>query len=64
MTSATVHIAATEMPIATALRQKDSGDIASLPLDYDASRLYGACKPLGSNFRPVGSRAAKGAAGN
>jgi hypothetical protein len=33
MTSATVHIAATEMPIATALRQKDFGDIAPLPLD-------------------------------
>jgi hypothetical protein len=33
MTSATVHIAATEMPIATALRQKDSGDIASPPFD-------------------------------
>jgi hypothetical protein len=33
MTSATAHIAATEMPIATALRQKDFGNIVSLPLD-------------------------------
>jgi hypothetical protein len=33
MTSATAHISATEMPIATALRQKDFGNIVSLPLD-------------------------------
>jgi len=51
MTSATVHIAATEMPIATALRQKDSGDIASPPFgSNDAGRLYVACKPLGSSL--------------